>query len=364
MGKRILYIEPFDGGSHAAFTRTLTEGVEADWTALTLPGRHWKWRARGSAVYLVQRHGDALSQPYDLIVAGSFLPLSDLLALVPPLAAVPSVLYFHENQLAYPVQGGAKERDFHYGFSQMVSALAATRCVFNSQWNLESFIAEGRALLRRMPDARPPGWMEAIEAKSLVIPVPLELPDTAPIIHDAAELGRSGPTILWNHRWEYDKAPQDFFAALEVLASRQTPFKVIVCGERFSKAPEAFETAREWLGDRILHWGWADSRRDYLDLLASADIAVSTAIHEFFGVSMLEATHFGAHPLVPDRLSYPELFPAEHRYKDVGDLVSKLEALCARWQTGQPLRADRRHLTGPYIHRPLERFGELFDALT
>ena len=46
---RILYLEPFDGGSHAAFTRTLTGGLDYDWTVLTLPGRHWKWRMRGAA---------------------------------------------------------------------------------------------------------------------------------------------------------------------------------------------------------------------------------------------------------------------------------------------------------------------------
>ena len=37
---RILYIEPYDAGSHAQFGRTLVRGIAAEWTVLTLPGRH------------------------------------------------------------------------------------------------------------------------------------------------------------------------------------------------------------------------------------------------------------------------------------------------------------------------------------
>ena len=58
---RVLYIEPFEAGSHAAFTRTLTSAPWAEWTTLTLPGRHWKWRMRGSAAYFARAHADALA---------------------------------------------------------------------------------------------------------------------------------------------------------------------------------------------------------------------------------------------------------------------------------------------------------------
>ena len=39
---RILYLEPFEGGSHAAFGAALREGVDANWVWLSLPARHWK----------------------------------------------------------------------------------------------------------------------------------------------------------------------------------------------------------------------------------------------------------------------------------------------------------------------------------
>ena len=39
-------------------------------------------------------------------------------------------------------------------------------------------------------------------------------------------------------------------------------------------------------------------------------MVVSTSTHEFFGISMLEAIHCGCHPVLPNRLTYPELIPA------------------------------------------------------
>jgi len=55
---------------------------------------------------------------------------------------------------------------------------------------------------------------------------------------------------------------------------------------------------------------------------------VSTAIHEFFGVSVLEAIYADCFPLLPDRLSYPELLPADlhqrHLYPSRGELLRRL----------------------------------------
>lgn len=48
------------------------------------------------------------------------LNLCELVALRPDLAALKKVLYFHENQLVYPVRQD-KERDFQYGYNQVLS---------------------------------------------------------------------------------------------------------------------------------------------------------------------------------------------------------------------------------------------------
>ena len=347
--KRILYVEPFHGGSHATYTRTLTEKIEADWTCLTLPGRHWKWRARGSAVYFAHRYPSELAQTYDLLWASSFLDLAAFVALCPQLKAHRKVLYFHENQLAYPSRKEfTGERDFHFGFTQMVSALVADQCVFNSQWNLQSFLSAGSKLLKKMPDAVPPQWMETIRARSSVMGVPLDLPKTELVLETPRGARETGPLILWNHRWEFDKAPEVFFDALIKLKERDVPFRLAVCGERYARIPAAFEHAQSALKDRIDHWGFLESKEAYQRLLMKSDIAVSTAKHEFFGISMLEATHFGARPLVPDRLSYRELFPSEYRYGDDQALLSELSRLALDYVRGDNLRRDRGVITRPY----------------
>ena len=60
-------------------------------------------------------------------------------------------------------------------------------------------------------------------------------------------------TILWNHRWEFDKGPRAFFRALKKLASRGTSFRVNVVGENFQAKPTPFLEAREFLGDRLVN---------------------------------------------------------------------------------------------------------------
>lgn len=364
--QRILYVEPFEGGSHASFTRAIQACVPAQWTVLSLPGRHWKWRMRGSAVWAALSHPQTLAQPYDLVVASSYVPLAELVGLCPALASTPRILYFHENQLAYPWRQPPGDRDLHYGVTQLVSALAATRCVFNSAYNRDSLLGAGRELLARMPDAVPSGWIDAIAARSEVLGVPLSLPDRAPnnLTPPDAASRKAGPIIGWNHRWEHDKNPQAFFGALQTLVDRGVAFRLAVCGERFARVPEAFARAQTRLGDRIVHWGHVRGQGAYQALLERCDLAVSTARHEFFGVAMLEATHFGAWPVVPDRLAYCELFPPSFRYADDAALPDTLEALCRAHAAGEPLRADRRSLTANFMPAELgPRYVELVNRL-
>jgi glycosyltransferase involved in cell wall biosynthesis len=344
----VLWIEPFDGGSHAAFTRALLRHGDVAWTPLTLPGRHWKWRMRGASAWFATHARHELLRPHDVLMCSSYLALADLVGMVPALAAIPKVVWFHENQWAYPVRE-ERERDRHFGFTQVISAASADLCLFNSAHNQDSFLEGTAEVLRTMPDARPAGLVERVAARCEVMSFPMEFPhvpeecltDVAP-----GPARRDGPLILWNHRWEHDKDPETFFETLRELLCAEVPFRVIVCGERFAETPCVFDRARQLLGGRVEHWGMAETREEYAALLARAQIVVSTARHEFFGVSVLEAVDAGAFPLVPDRLAYPELLPAGFRYRDSEELAERLRDLCLDWVAGRTdLRADRRSLT-------------------
>lgn len=91
--------------------------------------------------------------------------------------------------------------------------------------------------------------------------------------------------LIWPHRWEHDKDPKSFADALIELCERRIPFKVSIIGEQFQERPECFETIRDTLGDRLINFGYLN-RDQYYECLLSGDIVVSTANHEFYGVSM------------------------------------------------------------------------------
>lgn len=50
----------------------------------------------------------------------------------------------------------------------------------------------------------------------------------------------------------------------------------------------------------------------YRELVSTCDIVVSTALQEFFGISVIEAIAAGCRPVLPNRLSYPWLIPEDY----------------------------------------------------
>jgi glycosyltransferase involved in cell wall biosynthesis len=231
---------------------------------------------------------------------------------------VPSIVYFHENQLTYPLPPGV-ERDLGYGFKNLTTAVAGDVVLFNSEHHRSEFLGAVDELLAAMPDAVPAWAVERVAEKSRVLPLACDLRELDGYRERAAEqtaAGRwgdpaAGPLIVWNQRWEYDKAPGELFRALEQLRDRERAFRLAVAGSGAVVPSREFERARSVLADRVVHWGRIEDRSDYAALLWAGDIVVSTAIHEFFGVAVLEAVYCGCRPVLPARLSYPELIPAE-----------------------------------------------------
>lgn len=343
--RRLLVLEPYFGGSHRAVLDALLPALEPlGWQAdvLTLPARKWKWRMRGAAITMAAEterlHG--ASARWDVVVASTFLNLAEFVALAgDAVSGVPRVVYFHENQLLYPNRHTA-EWDLQFPLTNITSALTADLCIFNTRWNMDGFLREIPPFLRQFPDHNPKGIAERIAAKSEVLPPPF---DPAPF--DAAPVMRGGRCrIVWPHRWEHDKDPESFFEAVARLAEEGLDFEVAVAGQPYQETREAFEHAGAGLGGRLVHIGAPHSRSDYAALLASADVAVSTAENEFFGLAMIEAAYAGCFPLVPDRLAYPELYPAHMRYGSVEGLVERLRSLIVE----RPVPGQGRALAEPY----------------
>ncbi len=341
----ILVLEPYYGGSHKAFLAGLIQHLPYSFDLLTLPAHSWKWRMRLAAPHFAQElAGDPqyAGKIFDRILCSSLIDVAALRGLLPSnLRSIPLLTYFHENQFAYPVQV-SEARDVHFGLTNLTTALASDRLAFNSQYNLDSFLAGCRELLAKMPDMSLAGYEEAIRAKATILYPGLDFSgiDSCP---DERQAGRA-PVLVWNHRWEHDKNPELFFNTLYGLAEHGVPFGLIVLGESFKSQPPVFAQAAQRLAEHIVHFGYAKDRQEYCRLLCQGDIVVSTARHEFYGMAVLEAVRGGCRPLVPDRLSYRELFAPEFRYED----AAFAQALGATLRVGRLPQHEAHTLTNRF----------------
>ncbi|MEN8134739.1 MAG: DUF3524 domain-containing protein [Thermodesulfobacteriota bacterium] len=322
MPGKVLAMEPYFGGSHKSFLNGLTGVLAGGMDLITLPARKWKWRMRLSGPWLANELA-LLANPEDYccLLCSTFVDVATLKGLMPEWARrLPVVTYFHENQFAYPVRF-EKAGDVQFTLTNVTTALASDRLAFNSHYNLETFLDGYRRVVKRAKDMRLVNVEEELRAKSCIIH-PGQ--DFSLIDQDVSLKGEGeSPVIIWNHRWEHDKNPEQFFTALFELDRRQIDFKLVVMGESFRDHPAVFDEARERLSHRILKIGYAESRKEYCQWLRQGDVVLSTAGHEFFGISVVEAVRAGCRPLLPNRLSYPELFPNEYLYED-DELVDKL----------------------------------------
>ncbi|MEE8577726.1 MAG: DUF3524 domain-containing protein, partial [candidate division Zixibacteria bacterium] len=298
---KILALEPFYGGSHKAFLDGWVSQSRHDWTIISLPARKWKWRMRHAAVTMADAVADRMEQgeTFDLIFCSDMLNLSEFRGLVTEeIRARPSVVYFHENQLTYPNRIIAK-RDYHFAFTNLTTSLCADEIWFNSQFHKEELLGALPRFWKRMPDFDLSRHIEALNQKSKVHSPGIENPLPR-------STRKSGPVhIVWVARWEHDKNPADFFAALEQLKEQAVPFCLSILGEQYAEIPRQFTEAQDFFADEIINYGFQPAREAYLQTLSEADVVVSTAEHEFFGIAVVEAIAAGAYPLLPDRLSYP-----------------------------------------------------------
>lgn len=323
---RILALEPYYGGSHKTFLDGLQAHVPFEFILLSLPARKWKWRMRLAAPLFTDKIIRlAKETKIDAVFCSSFVDVATLRSLLPaPVSQLPFYTYFHENQFAYPVRK-EDERDFHFGLTNLTTVLASDKVAFNTGYNRQTFLTGVEQILKMCPDMILEGVIDKIKAKATLLYPGIDFSK----IDNALQSQRKSslpPVIVWNHRWEHDKNPEYFFKTLFDLDADGLDFRLIVLGQSFRRRPAIFSEAQDKLQHKIIHFGFVESRDEYARLLQTGDIVVSTADHEFYGISVIEAVRAGCLPLLPDRLSYPELFPGRYLYED-GDLFEKLKSM-------------------------------------
>jgi len=365
----ILAVEPFYNGSHRAFLKGLKKHSTHNIIPIKLDYRRWKWRMHGDSVNLAEMSAE-IKEDIDLLLVSSMTNLPAFLALTNPrFAHTPKVMMMHENQLTQPMPEG-EERDITYCYINYLSMLSADKLLFSTKFHLDDLLEALPEFLENFPDDKHYNTVDKIHEKSQVMYPGLDLSvfDKHPDTRDK----NKRPVIVWNQRWQFDRNPTMFFKVLNRLNDIDLKFDLILAGDTKHRKPEEFEKAWKRFGDHITHFGYVEDVDRYSKLLHSGDIVVSTATYEFFCVAIMEAIYCGCHPLVPNRLHYPELIPenlhnpllhAPVLYDTEDDLFHNLKNLL----TGETKPLPKASLQNINKHldwaKMIDRYDSLFDEL-
>ncbi len=363
----ILILEPFLGGSSKAFLNGLLEHSSHTITPLTLTEKYWQWRQHGSSINLAEM-ASTIDQPVDLIVASNFTNLPAFVSLTRRhFAGVPIVLYMHENQITKPLPAG-EDRDVTYCYVNYLSAMIADRVVFSSQFHFDSFYSALPEFLDQFGEYAHKETIAHLKGKSEVLYPGLFLKS---LDRPRTPTSFSEPlTVVWNQRWEFDRNPAMFFRIMNRLDDAGCEFNLILAGDSEFEKPIEFEKAQKRYGQRVLHYGFVSNHEEYSSLLHKGDVVVSTSDYEFFSLAILEAIHCGNHPVLPRKLTYPELIPANlHEpllhapvfYDDEDHLFRNMKRILDREVALLPessLRGVSKHMDWEVW---VKKFDELFE---
>jgi len=394
----VLVLSAYDATSHRLWRERLAALFpEFSWTQLALPPRHFDWRLRSNGLHWGLSDSPELEADYDLILATSMVDLATLRGLRPTLAAIATVVYFHENQFFYPANSDPaanRQANIEPLLVPVYAALSADAVVFNSAFNRDTFLAGVSSLFARLPDDLPAPGRARLQA-SVVLPVPVAIETPEPIVpeknpekdpglepeRDPERAPKNDPEpvadcldVLWNHRWEYDKGPALLLAVVTALHQQNLPVRLHLCGQQFRRQPDEFPEIRRLTREICArhqlapgHTGFIDQTTEYRQLMSRCDVVLSTADHEFQGLGIQEAVLQGCSPLAPDDLAYPEYLPAACRYPRLDSITTtatevagRIAHLCALKASGQALpTADLGRYCGAAIR---QQYLSLFSA--
>lgn len=282
----------------------------------TLPGRHWKWRMHGAASTWSSLFHHT---PPEILITTDMCDVAQLRGLMPPSwAHVKVVIMYHENQLTFPWSPDDPDRsngrDLTYAFVNISSGLAADEMWFNSKHHMDAFLLAAGDWIQTMPKPHIPQLQRRLAEKSHVLHLGLEFQHWKSSFGKRTQAIQDVPVFLWNQRWSLDKGTDRWMAWVDDMLRQDIPGHFVVLGESFERTPEGWNSMRERMGNRCLHWGFVNEHAEYIDWLWKSDIAPIHPRQEYFGMAIVEAMRCGVTPWVPHDHAYPETTPAGHRF--------------------------------------------------
>ena len=322
----MLFVESYGAGSHLRIAQILQEQSSHQIDIVLLARDHWRSLAFAGHRAIAAAMKDVPSSHYDAVVFSGPADVARSASALPERwGRVPIISYFHESQWTYPADG--VDRLPHL-ISHLEAVEASDVVLFNSRYHREVFYKSAwshqssfvRAIARRVLSEH---W-----AKADVVSPPVET---------RRRESRRGDllTIAWSARWEQDKRPDLLLRIVDRLLKAGANLELHILGcdmDRWMAAPE--------MNDAILkaihpHSGFL-CREEYEAVLSAATLWLSTAEHEFFGVSAIEAAMLGAVPVVPDGLAYRETLPSAFTYPP-GDVDAAVRRILAISELSQPV---------------------------
>ena len=343
---KLFFLEAFDGGSHAQFSKELLDYFPGEYFGL--PARHWKWRLQGSHFQLAEWANDNIKEECLFF----FTSLTDIASfrglLKKNLRSSPIILYMHENQMEYPhntlspshVTDLTLKKEVIPSF-HLNQVLACDKLIFNSHYNLKTTFSHLRGFCKRRQEKSLFGRLERIERSSQVLPVGIQSPN-----QELKSFEERNIDFLWNHRWDYDKNPSSFQNLSLALIKEFPHLKIALLGEDSQKS-DVFSQLKGH-SQNIVKEGFLNNREEYWSTLTSSKILPVTSIHDFQGISLLEAMISGVIPLVPNRMVYPEIL--QELPQLIYNSQNELEEKCHHFITqDSPLRERVKEIATPFL---------------
>ena len=369
---KILLLESFYTSSHKHWVDGLISNSKHTIHLLSLPGRHWKWRMHHAGLHFAQKVVE-LDIEYDIILCSDLMNVAEFRGLLHKNGhhnswynTIPIGTYFHENQITYPWSDTDPDvrlkRDNHYGWINYMTCESSDFTLFNSKYHLDIFYGSLPKFLGQFPGTKiRKSRVDQLKKSAKFLPIGLHINEL--IVKDKPS--NTSPVILWNHRWEYDKNPTLFFETLFDLKAKGIPFQLIILGEKYKAYPSIFDKASNLLKDEIIHFGFAESREMYLELLLKADIVPVTSNQDFFGISAVEAIAAGAIPILPNRLAFPEHLDFEKFKKYYYNTDQEFYSILKKMITSFPQRDEgaRNYISKYDWENVVNLYDDYFEKL-